>query len=65
MIVTSVKAAYAEDGQAQVNFDRLVDDIFSRLFKDKTFDKCNISVGELRTMQQVFKEEKLYYDFLH
>ena len=65
MIVTSVKAAYAEDGQAQVNFDRLVDDIFSRLFKDKTFDKCNISVGELRTMQQVFKEEKLCYDFLH
>ena len=69
MIVTSVKSAYEKtgfekDGQAQINFDRLIDDIFARLFKDKTFDKCDISIGELRTMQQIFKEEKLYYDFL-
>lgn len=64
MVVTSVKAAFARDKQAQVNFDRLVDDIFGRLFKDKIFDTCNIALGELRTMQQIFKEEKLYYDFL-
>lgn len=63
-IVTSVKEAFAREGQAQVNFDKLVDDVFSRLFKEKIFDKCDISVGELRTMQQIFKEEKLYYDFL-
>lgn len=64
MVVTSAKAAIESEGQGQVNFDKLIDDIFSRLFRDKIFDKCDISMGELRTMQQIFKEEKLYYDFL-
>lgn len=62
MVVGSVKTAIESEGE--VNFDRLIDAIFSRLFRDKVFDKCEISVGELRTMQQIFKEEKLYYDFL-
>lgn len=64
MVVTSVKAAIESGEPGQVNFDRLIDDIFSKLFRNKIFDKCDISVGELRTMQQIFKEEKLYYDFL-
>lgn len=62
MVVTAVKAAL--DSGGQVDFDRLIDELFAKLFKDKTFDTCAISVGELRTMQQIFKEEKLYYDFL-
>ena len=64
MVVSSVKKAIENGKQGQVDFDKLIDDIFGKLFRDKIFDKCDISVGELRTMQQIFKEEKLYYDFL-
>ena len=64
MVVSSAKAAIESEGQGQVDFDKMIDNIFSKLFRDKIFDKCDISVSELRTMQQIFKEEKLYYDFL-
>ena len=64
MVVTSVKAAIENERQGQVDFDKLIDDLFSKIFRDKIFDKCDISVGDLRLMQQIFKEEKLYYDFL-
>lgn len=64
MVVSSVKEALENRGQGKVNFDKLIDDIFSKMFRDKIFDKCDISLGDLRTMQQIFKEEKLYYDFL-
>lgn len=64
IVVSSVKKAIENGKQGQVDFDKLIDDIFGKLFRDKIFDKCDISVGELRTMQQIFKEEKLYYDFL-
>ncbi|MCM1056165.1 MAG: hypothetical protein NC517_00940 [Firmicutes bacterium] len=64
MVVTSVKAAIESGEPGQVDIDRLIDDIFNKLFRNKIFDKCDISLGELKTMQQIFKEEKLYYDFL-
>lgn len=65
MVVSAVQQAIekSKDG-GQADFDRVIDDLFGTLFRDKTFDKCDISLGELRTMQQIFKEEKLYYDFL-
>lgn len=63
-VVASVKQIFAGEDQGQVDFDKLIDDIFNKLYKDNIFDKCAISLGELRTMQRIFKEEKLYYDFL-
>ena len=38
---------------------------FEKMEQDGIFDRCNIEVVELRTMQRIFREEKLYYDFLH
>lgn len=61
-VISTVKEAL--DGGGQVNFEGLIDRLFAGFMKDKMFDACAISVGELRTMQQIFKEEKLYYDFL-
>lgn len=62
MVISAVKERCASG--EPVDFDQLIDNIFSRLLKDKIFNQSAISLGELRTMQKIFKEEKLYYDFL-
>ncbi|MCM1025185.1 MAG: hypothetical protein NC432_02040 [Roseburia sp.] len=54
-----------ENGEpGQIDYDRMIDALFRKLAKDRVFDRCDISVRELCTMQKIFKEEKLYYDFL-
>lgn len=50
--------------EGRLDFDRIIDAIFQKLLDDGSFDRCDITVEELRTMQGIFKEEKLYYDFL-
>lgn len=62
MVISSVKELYASG--EPVDFDQLIDDIFNRLLQDQIFNRSAISLGELRIMQKIFKEEKLYYDFL-
>lgn len=65
LVISAVKQEIEKTGdQGKADFDRVINELFARLFRDKTFDNCDISIGELRTMQQIFKEEKLYYDFL-
>lgn len=62
MVISAVKERCASG--EPVDFDQLIDNIFGRLLKDKIFNQSAISLGELRAMQKIFKEEKLYYDFL-
>ena len=49
----------------KVDYDKVIDAIFKKFHEEGTFHKCDISVKELCIVQQIFKEEKLYYDFLH
>ena len=50
------------DGQADC--DHIIDMIFQKFLDDGHFDSCNITVQELRIIQKIFKEEKIYYGFL-
>ena len=63
-IVSSVTYLMEKGEQHKVDFDKVIDVVFRKMAEDGTFDKCDISVSELKTMQVIFKEEKLYYDFL-
>ncbi|MCM1187763.1 MAG: hypothetical protein NC541_00520 [bacterium] len=63
-VMNSVTFMTERSGQGQIDYDRVIDALFGKLEKDRTFDRCDISVRELRIMQKIFKEEKLYYDFL-
>lgn len=64
-IVGSVTYMLQKGSDRQVDYDKVIDAIFKKMYEDGSFDRCNITVEELRVMQRIFKEEKLYYDFLH
>ncbi len=51
-------------GSGKVDYDAVIDAIFKKLLEDGSFDHTKLSVAEIRTIQKIFKEEKLYYDFL-
>lgn len=63
-ILNSVTYMLEKGEQKQVDFDKVIDAVFKKIIDDGNFDKCYISVNEICTMQKIFKEEKLYYDFL-
>ncbi len=60
----AVLLALENESGDKADFDRIIDMLFLKLFDDGDFNGCNITVQELRAMQKIFKEEKLYYDFL-
>lgn len=64
-VVSSVTYMQQKGPDRQVDYDRVIDAIFKKLYEEGVFDRCNITMEELRAMQRTFKEEKLYYDFLH
>lgn len=63
-VVNSVTFMLEKGEQRQVDFDKVIDAVFGKMMSDGNFDRCAISMNELRAMQKIFKEEKLYYDFL-
>lgn len=63
-VVNTMIRLLAKNKDGQLDYDRIIDAVFKRFMDAGTFDYCDISLRELRTMQKIFKEEKLYYDFL-
>ena len=63
-IVSSVTYMLERGTQKQLDYDKLIDAVFHKLMEEGSFDRCDISMRELKTMIRIFKEEKLYYDFL-
>lgn len=47
-----------------LNYDYIIDNVFQHFYDTGVFFQCDITLKELKTMQNIFKEEKLYYDFL-
>ena len=63
-VVTTVSRLLHENPNGKVDYDKIIDEIFEKFLKNGSFNKCRISIEEFRTMQKIFKGEKLYYDFL-
>lgn len=62
-IVTSIMF-FIKKGSAKVDYDAVIDAVFKKLLDDGSFNCSELSMAEIRSMQKIFKEEKLYYDFL-
>ena len=63
-VVAAVTLFLSKNGDKHPDYDKIIDVVFGHLIDSGTFNNCDISLRELKTMQKKFKEEKLYYDFL-
>ena len=64
MVISTVMMIHNKSQEKQIHYEQIIDAVFKRLEEKNTFRKCDITVRELDIMHHIFKEEKLYYDFL-
>lgn len=63
-VVNSILFMMAKDESAALDYDQIIDTVFKKKQESSRFQDCEISIWELNAMKNIFKEEKLYYDFL-
>ncbi|MCH5269826.1 MAG: hypothetical protein J1E83_03675 [Lachnospiraceae bacterium] len=63
-VISSVLQLIAEDSGKQIDYDALIEKIFWEKRESTVLVECNITMREFNNMKNIFKEEKLYYDFL-
>ena len=63
-VVSSILFLIAKDREAKLDYDQIIDTVFENKQESSIFQQCQLSIGELNQMKKMFKEEKLYYDFL-
>ena len=63
-IVGMILSLLEQANGGKVDYDKVIDAVFKRYQEAGTFKQCDISMKEFFAMQKIFKEEKLYYDFL-
>ena len=63
--IAVIEAVYEVMGkEVKPDYDRLIDAVFHKWFGTSLLHYSNITLLEIETMRKIFKEEKLYYDFL-
>lgn len=64
MVVSSIIRKLRENGEEPIDYMAFIDEIFEDLVNNGYFWQCDISMKEYKAMHKIFREEKLYYDFL-
>lgn len=63
-IVSSIRYLFEKDPASQLDYAQIVGTIFQKKLETDELWGSEISLGQLREMEKIFVEEKLYYDFL-
>lgn len=63
-IVSSILYLFEKDPKAELDYVQLVDTVFQKQLETDELWGSEISLAQIREMQKIFVEEKLYYDFL-
>lgn len=63
-VVAAILFLLAKDRNKEIDYDQVIDTVFRKKLETGQLADCNISLEELSQMKKLFKEEKLYYDFL-
>ncbi len=63
-VIASITYLFSKDKNANINYDDLIEKVFSHKIENRDLYNFNISLYELEHMKALMKKEKLYYDFL-
>ena len=63
-VINRVYCAQKEYAGGEIPYQKIISGIFDDMLEGDLLAGCDISVKELRIMEKVYIEEKLYYDFL-
>lgn len=63
-VTASVIHLLAADKGRNLDYDKIIDSVFKIKLDSGVLSQCLISMREITQMKKIFKEEKLYYDFL-
>ncbi len=63
-VISAILYMFEKHPDTKPDYDQVVDAVFKSKLKSGVFSKCCLTLEEIAVMEKVFKEEKLYYDFL-
>ena len=63
-VVSTICYMFSQNQDKSIDYEQIIDAVFKRFMDKRTFRQCEITQRELNVIQKIFKEEKLYYDFL-
>lgn len=63
-VVSSILYLFAKEQDGHLDYDQVIDAVFKKKLSSNVLNECQINMAELTLMKKIFKEEKLYYDFL-
>ena len=64
MLFRSVLLLLQKEPDKKPDYDQVIDKIFERIWQKEIVSECDMTLRDWKRMQKIFKEEKLYYDFL-
>ena len=63
-VVSAILLLSQKEPDKKPDYDQVIDKIFERIRVKGFVNECDLSLRDWNRMQKIFKEEKLYYDFL-
>jgi len=62
--IKSVSFLIKEKPEVKPDWDRCVDYVFDKCLDENIFERCSITIGELKTCMALLKRDKMYYELL-
>ena len=64
-VISSILHLLHEKPDTNLDYNQVIETVFKAKMQTSKFNNCELTIEELNNMKFIFKEEKLYYDFLH
>lgn len=63
-VTASIIQLFSQNENIHLDYETIIDSIFQKTIDSNVLKNCYISMKEITEIKKIFKEEKLYYDFL-